>query len=256
MAEIKTIFITALCLVFCAALPAQNITTYANVRMDSAIVADAEMNRLIALYADSMSNEMGRVIGTSATTMVANRPESDLMRLLSDILFDRMAKYSKEQFGFPYPDMALANVGGMRAKLIEGEITIGNIFEISPFDNCMVIVEMNGLTLQKMMKHVVDRSGEALSHAKINIIDEHLTYVTVNGKFIDPNMTYYVATLDYIAEGGDNFSDLKGQRMFDTGIVFHDAIISYVKEKTSAGEKIVAPTDERIKVLGEYHAPY
>lgn len=248
MVKMKKILLIGM-LMNCAAMSAQIVTPNTTTQIDSTIIADKEMEHTIELYADSLASKMNEIIGEASSTMIAKRPESELMRLLSDILLQVAHEYAETHDSIPFADMSVVNVGGIRTSLNEGNITVGNILEISPFENTIVIVEMNGMTLHEMMKHIVARGGEAISNAEINIIDNQLTLALVDNTSIDPNAIYYVATLDYIAEGGDSFSMLSSQKRYNTNILFHDAIIKYIRDLNSKGEKIVAPTNTRVRVI-------
>ena len=77
---------------------------------------------------------MSPVVGHSAKVMIAERPESPLSNLLSDILVWAGNKYGER------PDFGIYNIGGMRASLPQGEVTFGHILEVAPFENGDIVI--------------------------------------------------------------------------------------------------------------------
>ena len=83
---------------------------------------------------DSIANQ---VIGHSAIFMDIQRPQSLLSNYTSDLLCDKVSEYSKEKC-----DFAIMNIGGIRTSLNKGEITIGDIFNIFPFENSLCLIKL------------------------------------------------------------------------------------------------------------------
>ena len=95
-------------------------------------------------YIDSLKNlldfEMNKVIGYTDTPLYVKTPQSELSNLLTDIVFKRGNEFSLKELGNPV-DLSLLNFGGIREHFIDkGEITVGDIYTISPFDNTLVII--------------------------------------------------------------------------------------------------------------------
>ena len=99
----------------------------------------------------------------------------------------------------------------------------------------------------KMINHFATKGGEPISHHfKMVIEDGKPTNVTINGKPIDKNRTYKMATTDYIANGGDRLSFLKDRPTAHLEKFFRDAVIEYIKAETAKGNVMDAKLDGRV----------
>ena len=68
-------------------------------------------------------------------------------------------------------DVGVTNMGGLRTALPEGDITYGNIYEITPFENTLCIVTMNGVLLRELFENIAAVHGEGLSGACLEILE-------------------------------------------------------------------------------------
>ena len=98
-------------------------------------------------------------------------------------------------------DVSIYNAGGLRAEISAGEVTIGDIYAVYPFDNVLSIVTMKGRDLKTMFDYVASNGGLPVnSGVKLVIRDKTVKSVTVNGKPIDNNKIYTIASIDYLVE--------------------------------------------------------
>lgn len=109
-------------------------------------------------------------------------------------------------------DMVLLNHGGIRAPISKGGISIRNVYKIMPFENSIVIVAIKGSQVKAIVEYL-SRSKRAhpISKQLQITLDENFKVVkaTINNQEIDDNKTYYVATSDYLYNGGDRMSFFK-----------------------------------------------
>lgn len=98
---------------------------------------DAGAVALLKTYQLRKDSIMSPVIGHSAANLVSYRPESPLSNLLADVIKQSTAKLTGEKV-----DVAVMNMGGIRSALSEGEITYGDVFEITPFENALCLLTM------------------------------------------------------------------------------------------------------------------
>ncbi|MBT8196480.1 MAG: 5'-nucleotidase C-terminal domain-containing protein [Bacteroidia bacterium] len=145
-------------------------------------------------------------------------------------------------------DFCLLNNGGLRASLPHGDITRGKIFELMPFENEMIVLELNGETTLELVDFIAEKGGMPVSGIRFEIENQKPTNITINGKAFDKNKTYKVVTSDYLAHGGDKLAMLK-KRLNDklTGVKIRDAIIEYFVEQNNKGVTITSSLDGRIK---------
>lgn len=162
-------------------------------------------NADLQLRKATVDAEMNPVQGYAASDLWVKRPESPLSNLLADVLV-----WSSSRFG-EQPDFAVYNIGGIRASLSKGAVTRGNILEVAPFENKICFLTLSGEAVDELFRQIAARGGEGLSHAVrlTATADGKLTSATVGGKPVDPNASYRVATLDYLAQGNDHMEAFK-----------------------------------------------
>lgn len=246
MAEIKRFVFALIIAVSTVSVEAQRIEIQSTVAMNSNILPDAEMDSTIAVSRAELANFMNETLGQSTATMAAVRPESALTRLLSDMLLSQSQHISSESPEIPMPQIALLNIGGIRATLPAGKITRGNIFEIAPFENSIVILQLTGAQLRTVCNHIAQRGGEAVAGICFQIADNQAINILVDAQPISNDTIYTIATIDYLAHGGDGFAMLCELTSYETKVRIRDAFIDYIK---SHNAPIVAPTDIRISII-------
>lgn len=207
--------------------------------------AAPEMSALITKYKTSLDKEMNQVIGTSDQDMPYGRPESLLTNLTSDVMLAYGKKYNNGVC-----DLSSVNVFGHRADLGKGNITVGNIFEIYPFENTLILLKLKGSDLMEAFESYAKIGGAGISSTvKLVIKDEKLVSATVNGESVDPNKVYTIMTLDYLADGNDGMEAFrKATELIEPGLTLRDMMMQYVKDQTAQGKSVSSVLDGRITI--------
>ena len=208
-------------------------------------VQDPVAVALITPYKMQLEGTMNSVIGEAAVSMDRNRPEDLLGNLIADVLRQAATRV------LPQPaEVGLMNMGGIRNVLTEGNITVGNVFEILPFENALCVVRIKGSQLRKLFAQVAGRGGEAISGARIEISKGELLSAEVGGQPIDDNRIYTLATIDYLAEGNDGMTALREveSKQEPENSVLRDVFMDYVKQCTARGEKLTSKLEGRVTV--------
>lgn len=228
----------------------QSVFTARNISMSAEVPMDARIDSIVGIYSDSLSARMSRVIGVCSDNMESKRPESDLMRFVADALMADGLKYAKAN-GIDYPAVALINAGGIRSNMRKGDITVGDIYEISPFENSVVLMVLTARQLRDVCYHIAYRKGEATSGLSFAFTpgENNAKRIRIQDEPIDNDKQYLLITLDYVATGGDQFKCLTSIPHTNTGHLFREALISYIEEITARGEQITPPKEERLKVV-------
>ncbi len=206
--------------------------------VDSA--ASAGMHALIAPYKAQMEAQMGVVIGQCESTLDVYNCDSPLGNLIADIIYGYAAQHDSVDF-------ALINVGGIRRSLYAGDITVGDIYAVSPFDNSLVVLTLKGADVSTLVDEIAKRGGEGVSGLGFDILDGRAYNVKVAGAAVDSEKIYRVATIDYLSWGNDEMYSLaKHITQEPLDIKLREAILEYVKGKTANGEMIASKSDGRI----------
>lgn len=222
-------------------IEAGNIRVVATDRSDGAEEVRAIIERTRP-YVDSIKRP---VVGEAATTLKAYLPESPLMNFAADALMAMAQRYSGEKV-----DIALTNIGGLRSDLNAGTITFGDVYNVFNFDNRLTLLTLNGEQLMLLCNEIAAAGGQAISGMKMTITKERkLVDATVGGKAIEPQATYRIATLDYLAQGNDKLTTLAlGSDVDMTKHLLRDLMVEYIKELAGRGEKVDAKCDGRITI--------
>lgn len=209
---------------------------------------DAEAARFIAPYKQKVDSIMSPVVGRTACYMSASRPESKLSNLLADILVWSGSAYNER------PVFAVYNMGGIRAAFAKGDVTVGDVLDVAPFENKVCFVTLSGEKVLELFRQIASTGGEAVSGAVRLVItsDGKLMSAQLDGKDIDPAASYRIATLDYVAQGNDKMeafkssTDINSPTGADNNVRF--IITRYMQEKLNKGEIVDAQIEGRIKI--------
>ena len=206
--------------------------------------SDSAIVNTVSPFKSKLDEEMNTVIGFCEVMLTKEQPESNLGNWAADAVADRTGFYSKKEVSF-----ALLNYGGLRIESIApGPITKSKIFELMPFDNMLVVIEIPGKELDKIFKHIIAKGGWPLSSAVKLAVDAsgNTSQLLIGGEHVDSNKTYNVATIDYLAFGGDNCDFFKNKKQFSTGVFLRNATIEYVENLNAVGKKINVQKEGRI----------
>ena len=113
-------------------------------------------------------------------------------------------------------DMCLLNHGGIRAMIPKGNVTSRTAFEVMPFENRLIIVGLKGSEIRTLAEYLIKESKPHPLYG-ITLFLEKNTYkinkIEINNKPIEDDRIYYVATSDYLANGGDNMTFFKNSNL-------------------------------------------
>ena len=193
-------------------------------------------------YVDSIKSP---VLGEAAVALEKYIPESPLMNFAADALMEMAQLHSEQKI-----DIAITNKGGLRSNIAAGTVTFGDVYNVFTFENRLALLTLTGEQLTLLCKEIAKVGGEAISGMRLEITkDGKLVDATVNGKAIEPQTTYRIATLDYLAQGNDNLTTLaQGADLEVTKLLLRDLMVEYIKKETANGRKISAACDGRITV--------
>lgn len=174
--------------------------TYKLIPVDSRLDArlDSDFSENLDEQAEPVRKEMAEVLGEANRVIYRGTPESPLGNLSADGLVWMADKYYDVK-----ADVAIYNSGGIRANISPGPVTMGDVVAVYPFDNFLTLVTMKGSALRSLFDYVASSGGGPVNSAvKLVISGSQVKSVTLNGKEIDDNAVYTVATIDYLVNLG------------------------------------------------------
>lgn len=203
-------------------------------------IADNAYIAYLASYKEAVEREMAVVIGYAADEMYVASPECPMLNWATEALWARAKKVYPNKV-----DMAVMNMGGMRCEWHEGPITQGNVFELMPFDNQLVVLTLKGEDILALCQSFATYGAQGVAGLRMTAVDGQLADVTIGGKPIDVNALYTVATSDYLSGGTDHMEALKNHvDCWNSGLLVRDLYVQSVKADT-----IRAILDGRMNIL-------
>lgn len=164
---------------------------------------DAEAAALLRPALQEVKKLMDRRLGVSVREFFSRSygAESPLGNLIADLTREAA----------PEADIGMSNGGGLRADLPTGPLTYGKLFNVIPFDNQLAVMRVTGAELEKLV-HQGLFGGQGVYSFSSNLRGRarncEVTNLTVNGKLVDPQRTYAVATSDFLAMGGSGVKNV------------------------------------------------
>ena len=186
--------------------------TFNQIILSSDVPEDPEVSAIIADYQADLDAQMDVVIGQCASDIpwssaLVRAQESPLGNLAADALRD-----------YCDADIAIQNGGGIRAGLTAGDVTVGDIFAMLPFDNKVTLVEVTGQTVWDALENGVsgypDTYGQFPQVSGIHYTfdgskpaGERIVSVTLpDGTPLDMDGWYTLACNDFMCGGGDGYT--------------------------------------------------
>lgn len=178
-----------------------------NARLDS--TPQPAVTRLTAPYRHGVDSLMTVPIARSAMEFKSDEPP--ILNLVADYI-----KLRGDQISDTPVDFAITNKGGIRRGLPKGKVSEGMIVNMLPFNNRVVVLEISGKDLAENFDIMATQGGNGLSKEVEAVYDPataKCTRITIGGQPLDPNKTYRMATIDYLAGGGDYMQPLTRGRV-------------------------------------------
>jgi 5'-nucleotidase / UDP-sugar diphosphatase len=183
------------------------------------IPPDPAIERMVARYTAEFEQALGGTIGRTDVALDARRQilrtqETGVGNFVTDVMREALAA-----------DVAVMNGGGIRGDKIvpPGPLTARDVYALVPFSNAVVKVELTGAALRQMFEHGLAQadnqgggflqvSGAQLTYDGRRPAGERISTLAVDGKPVEPAKLYTVATIDFIANGGDGQTAFRGAR--------------------------------------------
>ena len=224
-------------------------------QVDASVPADKDIEKMLAPYSEKV-NELSKVIG---------RLEGNLSKTgvgggsLGNFVSNGIRAQAQAKLGKPIT-LAIMNVGGLRKNQINsGDLRASDIFELLPFENALVALDVTGAQLAKILE-IVARDAQSGARIQFRWNDRNRAefisgkLVDANGKEqeIDPQKIYTIVTIDYLLQvAGGPYAILKeAKSTTPLNLTLRDAIMNYVKSEAAAGRPIRSVLDDRWVQIG------
>lgn len=208
------------------------------------ISESANLTKTINPYKIKVDSATNSVIATSTDFVT----KDGVNCALGNFCCDALLYGAKKVFASDSIDLVILNRGGLRINLPKGDIKVGTIFELMPFENEMVLVTIKGEKLLEVLPNLKDKPHPFWG-MKVIINAQQQVVATINNEQISKTKNYNIITSDYLAYGGDNFLFLKNPvELKKANLKIRDVFIDYCKYLTNAKKQIIPYTDDRLQI--------
>lgn len=198
------------------------------------IPADTAIASFIKPFSEHINKTLDSVLAYNPQDL--NKSEGELNtaigNLMADIVMEQANPVFKSRTGEDI-DIVLLNHGGIRSSIGKGSITARTAYSVMPFENEIVVAELKGEKILDMISYLENnRTPHPVSGIKLKADKNNkITSATINGNEIDPDQSYFVATSDYLQQGGDNMSFFQDPvNLFVIDYKIRNAIIDYFQQ--------------------------
>ncbi|KEH94581.1 5'-nucleotidase C-terminal domain-containing protein [Clostridium massiliodielmoense] len=205
------------------------------------IIPDDESKEVYNDYDKKLKPILSEKIGVASKEFTHDRASKGTVSLLGRWSCEVMQKKTGAE-------VAIQNGGGLRRSLYKGDITMGDMYEIMPFDNALVTFDLQGKDLKKAIDHgilnpeVTDGqfTGLKVEYDKNKPFENRITKITLtNGTPLDMNKYYKVTVPDFLLTGGDKYDFSNAKNVVETFIPVRDVLVEAIKEAKVITPKVV-----------------
>ena len=204
-------------------------------QITDSIPADESLSEFIQPYKENIDREMSQVLSYSLFDLT--KRDGELNTAIGNMMADAVMELSNPVFKSRTGnsiDIVLLNHGGIRSSISKGPVTTRTAYQVMPFENEVVVAKMNGKYVRQMVHYLIDAgTAHPVSGLKLEIgKDNSIKKVLIKGQPLEDNKDYYVATNDYLLNGGDNmvfFSN--ASEVTDLDYKIRNLLIDYFKQQ-------------------------
>ncbi len=208
--------------------------------MDAAVAEHEGIKARVAEAAKPLDEIRNRVVGTAASEIPGGGRcrimECPMGNLIADAMLDRVRDQGIE--------IAIQNGGGIRASIDAGDVTMGEVLTVLPFQNTLSTFFVSGAVILEALENGVSQmekgggrfpqvAGMSFSVRPSGAVGERIADVKVSGVALDPAKTYGVVSNNFVRNGGDGYAMFKGaQNAYDFGPDLADVTAAFLETRS------------------------
>jgi 2',3'-cyclic-nucleotide 2'-phosphodiesterase (5'-nucleotidase family) len=205
-----------------------------------------EISALVKKVDNTVGSEYAKVIGQAKSDYYykGKSVENPLGNWITDVMRWKTGA-----------DISFQNSGGIRDNITAGPITKGDIFEVSPFRNTLVLFELTGKKIKDLLEHDVEKDWDRLQisglsysyHSKSSKpMGSRIHRIAVNGellvkegKVLHPDRVFTVVSNNYlVGQAKDKYFGFPVTDSRDIGVLINQALISWLEKNECLDYKI------------------
>jgi len=211
--------------------------------IDQNILESQNLSTAIAPFKSRIDQEMDSVLAYASRTLTKKDTpyNTAIGNMMADAVFELANPVFQKRTNYPF-HAVLLNHGGIRSSLNKSNITTKTAYTIMPFENDIVVVELSGKHVKDMFNYL--ESGVAHPIAGMTIeLDQNgkLKDARIQGWEIKDDETYFIATTDYLQNGGDRMDFFsKPISILSLNYKMRNVLIDYFKKNDT-----IAPVNDQ-----------
>lgn len=230
--------------------------TYATgdtILLDASVAEDEAIVARVAELGAPIEEMKTRIVAEAADVIEGDRSvcravECPMGNLVADAMLDRVKDQGVE--------IAIQNGGGLRASIDAGEISMGEVLTVLPFQNTLSTFQVTGAqvlaALENGVSQVEDGAGRFPQVAGMTFTADlsaepgsRISDVMVGGEALDLERTYSLVSNNFVRNGGDGYAMFRdAMNAYDYGPDLADVTAEYL----AANAPYQPYTDGRITI--------
>ena len=205
------------------------------ININDSIASNDSLDAFVAPYKERIAQEMDSILAYAPNNL--SKTEGELNTAIGNMMADAVMELSNPVFESRTGksiDMVLLNHGGIRSPVNKGKVTTRTAYQIMPFENEVLVAELKGEQIKEIIEFLIKGStAHPIAGMELHIdSNNEIIKASIQGKPIEDDKIYHVATNDYLYEGGDNmifFS--KARDVTETDYKIRSLLIDYFQKK-------------------------
>jgi len=205
--------------------------------VDGGVAEDAATKARIMEAAAPLEEIRNKVVANAGAAIEGDRAVCRVQECaMGNLVADAMLARVKDQ-GI---EVAIANSGGLRASIDAGDVTMGEVLTVLPFQNTLSTFKVSGETLMAALENGVSQmeevkgrfpqvSGMSFTVDAFAEVGSRVSDVMVGGMALDMGKMYGVVSNNYVRGGGDGYKMFRdAQDAYDFGPDVADVLAEYL----------------------------
>lgn len=204
------------------------------INVNEKVVSDQTIEKFIEPYRKHINKDLDSVLAFNTETLDKSKGkwETNIGLFMANVTYE-LANPIFEKREKKSIDICILNHGGIRSTIPKGNVTTRSAFNVMPFENSIIVVGLSGIKIRELSDYVIrEKKPHPLFGLKI-FIDKNaeITKIEVNGKPLEETKIYYVATSDYLSNGGDSMTFFTESNLkYDLDYKLRNLLIDYFRK--------------------------
>ena len=204
------------------------------ISVDENLTSNTAIEDYVKPYRERVQKDLDSTLAYAPNTY--SKKDGELNTAIGNFLADAVLQMSDPVFKSRTGkniDFVVLNHGGIRSIISKGNITTRTAYEVMPFDNSVVVAPIKGQQIKDMLNYLSSvKRAHPISNFKIQLNEDYsIKEALINNSEIDYNKTYFVATSDYLYNGGDRMNFFKSKdSLYDINYKIRNLLIDYFKD--------------------------